>query len=211
MKRYPFKNVPKGKRLSHFFTYYSWHLAAAIFVVVVVSYTIFVTFIKPKSDASIMWISSTYALEADESIYQRLQQLGWDNNGDGKTMVTLQHAEFGETYANTSASDLMSVMTVISAGNIDIMLVNDAALEWGLEAELYGTYADMGGLDGYNDEDIFIISCADIPFFAGTDIDIYETMYLTIAQSKTGTEHEASYLQNMQNLRRLLEWEDENV
>lgn len=211
MKRYPFKNVPKGKRLFHFFDYYSWHLAAVIFLIVVVGYTIFVTFIKPKSDVSIMWISSTYALEADESVFQRLSQLGWDNNGDGKTMVTLQHAEFGETYAQTSPSDLMSVMTIISAGNIDIMLVNDAALEWGLEANLYGTYGDMGGLEGYKNEDILILSCSDIPFFADTDIDTYENIYLTVAQSKLGTEHEASYLQNMSNLRRLLEWEDDNV
>ena len=132
MKRYRFSDVPNKQKLSHFFTYYSLQAFFAVFAVVVVSYLFYLAVLAPKTDASILWISNTYSLEADASVAAQFEKLDWDNNGDGKSVVMLQHAEFGESFEETDTDSQIALMTILSAGDTDILLVSEAALEWGL-------------------------------------------------------------------------------
>ena len=211
MERYKFRDVPKGKRLSHFFTYYSWHLYAVVFTVVVAGYLLYLTFLAPKTDASILWVSSTYSLETDGILSQRCRELGWDNNADGKSTVTLQHAEFGESFETTSADSQIALMTILSAGETDILFVSEAAFDWGCRMDIFGTYADMGGWNGAAADAVFAIPCESIPFFADSGISYDETMYLVISKPQEDPERLALYENNMQRLRALLECEDKDA
>ena len=206
MKRYRFRDVPKHQKLSHFFTYYSLQTFAVIFTVVVASYLFYLAVLAPKTDVSVIWISNTYSLEADGKVAAQFEQLGWDNNGDGKSVVMVQHAEFGESFEETDADSQIALMTILSAGDTDILLVSEAALEWGITMEILGTNGDFGGRPGMADDEVFVIDCASLPFFAGSGIDAYETMYLTITKPREEPEAQARYLRNMKHLTALLEW-----
>ena len=207
MKRYRFSDVPNKQKLSHFFTYYSLQAFFAVFAVVVVSYLFYLAVLAPKTDASILWISNTYSLEADASVAAQFEKLDWDNNGDGKSVVMLQHAEFGESFEETDADSQIALMTILSAGDTDILLVSEAALEWGIAMGIFGTNGELKGYAN-TDKPVFAADCAQLPFFAGTGIDAYEKMYLVIAQPREEPEAQARYARNMRHLVTLLEWED---
>lgn len=206
MKRYRFSDVPNKQKLSHFFTYYSLQAFFAVFAVVVVSYLFYLAVLAPKTDASILWISNTYSLEADASVAAQFEKLDWDNNGDGKSVVMLQHAEFGESFEETDADSQIALMTILSAGDTDILLVSEAALEWGIAMGIFGINGELKGYAN-TDKPVFAADCAQLPFFAGTGIDAYEKMYLVIAQPREEPEARARYERNMQQLVKLLEWE----
>lgn len=207
MKRYRFSDVPNKQKLSHFFTYYALHTFAVIFTVVVVSYLFYLAVLAPKTDVSMLWISNTYSLEADAKVSDRFEKLDWDSNGDGKSVVMVQHAEFGESFEETDTDSQIALMTILSAGDTDILLVSEAALEWGLLMEIFGTNEDLYG-DGIGDGSVFCVDCTLLPFFEGTGIDAYEKMYLVIARPREEPEAQARYARNMRHLVTLLEWED---
>lgn len=206
MKRFRFCDVPKHQKLSHFFTYYSLQAFAVIFAAVVVLYLLYLAVLAPKTDVSVIWISNTYSLEADGNVAAQFEQLDWDDNGDGKSVVMVQHAEFGESFAETDADSQIALMTILSAGDTDILLVSEAALEWGIAMEILGTNGDFGSRTGMPDHEIFAVNCAALPFFADSGIDAYETMYLTIRKPREEPEAQARYLRNMKHLAALLEW-----
>lgn len=208
MKRYRFSDVPNSQKLSHFLTYYAWQTAAAIFAVIVAGYLFYLAVLAPETDVSVLWISNTYSLEADGVVAERFRMLDWDNNGDGKNTVLLQHAEFGESFEETDVDSQIALMTILSAGDTDILLVSEAALEWGINMEIYGTAGDMGGFKNLHTEEIFAVDCAQLPFFAESGIDAYEKMYVVIAKPREEPEAKARYEQNMKHLSQLLEWEN---
>ena len=206
MKRYRFSDVPNKQKLSHFFTYYALHTFAVIFTVVVVSYLFYLAVLAPKTDVSMLWISNTYSLEADAKVSDRFEKLDWDSNGDGNSVVMVQHAEFGESFEETDTDSQIALMTILSAGDTDILLVSEAALEWGIAMGIFGTNGELKGYAN-TDKPVFAADCAQLPFFAGTGIDAYEKMYLVIAQPREEPEARARYERNMQQLVKLLEWE----
>ena len=208
MKRYRFSDVPNNKKLSHFMTYYKLETYLAVFAVVVVGYLLYLALWAPKTDVSVLWISNTYSLEADGIMTERFSGLDWDCNGDGKVAVMLQHAEFGDSFETTDVDSQIALMTILSAGDTDILLVSEAALEWGITMDIWGSCSDFGGLKDKADHEVFAVACSSLPFFRDSGIDAYEAMYVVIAQPREDPEAQARYQRNMQNLTALLEWEN---
>lgn len=208
MKRYRFSDVPNHKKLSHFMTYYKLETYLAVFAVVVVGYLLYLALWAPKTDVSVLWISNTYSLEADGIVTERFGALDWDCNGDGKVAVMLQHAEFGDSFETTDVDSQIALMTILSAGDTDILLVSEAALEWGITMDIWGSCGDFGGLKDKADHEVFAVDCSSLPFFRDSGIDAYEAMYVVIAQPREEPEAQERYQRNMQNLTALLEWEN---
>lgn len=208
MKRYRFSDVPNHKKLSHFMTYYKLETYLAVFAVVVVGYLLYLALWAPKTDVSVLWISNTYSLEADGIVTERFGALDWDCNGDGKVAVMLQHAEFGDSFETTDVDSQIALMTILSAGDTDILLVSEAALEWGITMDIWGSCGDFGGLKDKADHEVFAVACSSLPFFRDSGIDAYEAMYVVIAQPREEPEAQERYQRNMQNLTALLEWEN---
>lgn len=208
MKRYKFSDVPNDKKLSHFVTYYKLETYLAVFAVVVVGYLLYLALWAPKTDVSVLWVSGTYSLEADGIVNERLGDLDWDRNGDGKVTVLVQHAEFADSFENTDAESQIALMTILSAGDTDILFVSEAALEWGAGMGIWGTCGDFGGLQGKEDTELFSVECASLPIFRDSGIDAYEQMYVVIAKPREEPEALARYRRNMEYLSELLMWEN---
>lgn len=211
MKRYRFSDVPNSKKLSHFVTYYKLETFLVVFAAIVVGYLLYLALWAPKTDVSVLWISNTYSLESDGIVTERFSSLDWDCNGDGKTAVMVQHAEFADSFENTDVDSQIALMTILSAGDTDILLVSKTALEWGITMDIWGTYGDFGGLQDKADDEIFAVDCSSLPFFRDSGIDAYEKMYVVIAKPREEPAAQARYQRNMQNLAVLLEWENGNA
>lgn len=207
MKQYRLRDVPAGKRPGYVWTYYKWRILAALFAAVTVGYLAYATWFAWKTDVSVMWISSQYELLSDAVIRERLGEIPWDANGDGRVKVAVQHVEFGENEKSLSPENRMMLLALMGAGEFNVLLVNEPALSWAKEQEILGTWKEFDGRQG---DELFVIPCSLLAFFKDTGIENAETMYLTIAHPPKEEDGLKQYRAQMDGLKKLMEWDGEN-
>ncbi|MDE6454684.1 MAG: hypothetical protein K2L38_01955 [Dysosmobacter sp.] len=149
-KRYRLRDIPKGKRLRHFLTYYKPHLFFALAAAVLLGHALY-GLLKPKADLQVMWLSDQYTMNCEYALRDLLESLDWDVNGDGKTNLMLTYIDFDREYSQLSY-DVKSEITILTAGQeYSFFLVNGCALSWMRENDILASWEEVGapaGTDG---------------------------------------------------------------
>lgn len=184
MKHYLIKDVPKGKRLSYFITYYKWHtMAAALAVAVVIAVIWFA--LSPRDDIAILWLSDKYDIVAESVFRDKLKELPWDLNGDGHCRPAAQYLDITDNPDNMLEEDRMAMVGLISAHTFNVYLLDEIALEHFIENEILGTWSDYAGKDVENGDQPFYISCKELPFFQDEYLKLMQDFYIAIAECPT--------------------------
>ena len=204
MKHYLIKDVPKGKRLSYFITYYKWHTLAAALAVAVVIVVIWLA-LSPKDDIAILWLSDEYDIVAESVFRDKLEEMPWDLNGDGYCRPASQYLDTTDNLDNMVEEDRMAMVGLISAHTFNVYLLDDVALEHFIENNLLGTWSDYAGTDVENGDEPFYISCKDLPFFQDEDLEIMQDFYLAIAECPTEEDALQTYRAQIDALKMITE------
>lgn len=212
MKTFRWKDVPKGERLSYFFTYYRWQLFYGVFGLLCAAVLIS-PMLRPRTDVSILWLTSDFNMMTDTVLREEFGNMPWDVNGDGKTSVALQFIEFPDDYASALETQ-METLTLISSGRFPVYLLNETAKGWFEETGMIGTWADYGATEAsaYRDrsgtEEPFAIPCSELKFFDGTGISANSETYLVIGAAPADEEKLADYRAQIRVLESLLMQEE---
>ena len=197
------KDVPKGKRWSYFWHYYGFRVFMGVLIGFLALDWLYVIFIRPRSDISVLWLSDRYDLLGENVFRDKLQdELDWDLNGDGTASVTLNYVDFDAAYTDLAADTKQSLLTIFSVGDNYIYFVNDYARDWLSENELLGSWDDFGGWEGRTGTDPFDVNTSDVPFFSDEYPQSLEDIHICIALPLEGDEE--AYAAQMDALRNLL-------
>ena len=146
-KKYRLRDIPKGKRLRHFLTYYKPHLLFTLAALVLLGHTLY-GLLKPRADLQVMWLTDEYTMNCEYALRDLLDSLDWDTNGDGRTRHLLTYIDFDRDYHQLSY-DTKSELTILTAGQeYSFFLVNDYALSWMRETDIVATWEEVGAPDG---------------------------------------------------------------
>lgn len=206
------RDVPKGQRLSHFFTYYRWQLFYTVFGLLLAA-MLLSAMLRPRADVSVLWLTSNFNLMTDTALREVLDDVFWDVNGDGKSRVALQYIEIPEDPTN-SLETQMETLTLISSGQFSVFLLSEGAKNWFEETGMIGTWADYGPTEAeaYRDlsgsEEPFAIPCSELSFFRGTGISQTGETYLVIGAAPEDEEKRADYQNQVRMLESVLTQED---
>ena len=81
MKRYRLRDIPREKRLAHFWLYYKWHLLGAVLTAVTLA-----GMLRPlwagRVDLSILWLGESHNLATDAALACRLAPRLINRDGD---------------------------------------------------------------------------------------------------------------------------------
>lgn len=205
MRHYRLKDVPIRKRPGYIWTYYRWHILSAVFGLFLLIILAYMLFFHPRTDISVLWLSSEYDLLTDTIVRERLESLPWDVNQDGRVSIGLQYVEFSDD-ASPGLETQMELLTLMSAGQFHLFLVSESGADWLRSNSLLGTWADTGLGDS---EDEFCVPCGDLDIFAGEWLAAMEGMFLTVAAPPEDEASLKEYRQQMEALGSLLEWQEE--
>lgn len=184
--KYRLRDVPKGKRLQHFFTYYKLHLFYAIAFATLIGYVLY-AFLKPDPDIQVIWMSGKYTMECEQELRSNCEALDWDTNGDGTVAMILTYVDFDAPYDEISYELKTEVTTYIAALDYSFFLVNDYAYEWMVECELLGTYGESG-LERWGETDALVrIPVSQIAFLQGEYSEPLQDLYLVISAPPKGS------------------------
>lgn len=185
--KYRLRDVPKGKRLQHFFTYYKLQLFYAIAFATLIGYVLY-AFLKPDPDIQVIWMSGKYTMECEQELRGNCEALDWDTNGDGTVAMILTYVDFDAPYDEVSYELKAEVTTYIAALDYSFFLVNDYAYEWMEECELLGTYGESG-LDRWGEADALVrIPVSQITFLQGQYLEPLQDLYLVISAPPEGSQ-----------------------
>lgn len=204
MEHYLFKDVPKGKRLSYFVTYYKWHTLAAALAAAVVICIIWIA-LSPRDDISVLWVSNEYDIVAESVFREKLGEMPWDIDGDGHVRAASQYIDITDHPDNMNEDERMTMVGLISAHTFNVFLLDEIALEHFTEIEILGTWSDYAGTEVENGDEIFYISCKDLPFFQDEDLELMRDFYITIAECPSEGEALETYRQQMEALKMITE------
>jgi len=204
MKHYLFKDVPKGKRLSYFITYYKWHTLAAALAVAVVIVVIFLA-LSPRDDIAILWVSDDYDIVAESVFRDKLKELPWDLNADGYIRPASQYIDITDNPDNMQEEERMAMVGLLSAHTFNVFLLDEVALEHFMEISALGTWSDYAGSEVENGDDIFYVSCKDLPFFQDKYLEVMQDFYLAIAECPADGEALEVYRRQMDALKIITE------
>ncbi len=204
MKHYLFKDVPKGKRLSYFITYYKWHTLAAALAAPVVIVVIWLA-LSPRDDICILWVSDKYDIVAESVFRDKLEELPWDINGDGHIKPASQYIDITDDPDNMLEEERMTMVGLISAHTFNIYLLDEVALEHFTEIGVLGTWSDYAGAEVENGDEVFFVSCKDLPFFQDEYLEIMQDFYLAIAECPSEGEALETYRKQMDALKVITE------
>ena len=178
MKKTRLRDVPKGKRWSHFWQYYGLHVFLGILLGSFALYTFYIIVLKPKTDISVLMLSDRFELSCETAMRQELNgQLVLDVNGDGVVQAMLSYVQFGGE-ADLPLNTRMELLTLLSAGDIYIFLANFEASQWLIEQNLLGTWGD---LLGSTDERILSIPVSELSFFQGGEFEMIHHLTMHVA------------------------------
>lgn len=199
MGNYRMRDVPRGKRWAHFWRYYKLHVLAALIAAVLLGNVIYASFLKPKADVFLLWLSDQYSLTCEQALLEKLEMLpDWDLNGDGTVRVRLNHVDFSAPFDELGLPVQSELLTIYSAEESCIYLLSDYAVEWMAENDLLGQWRDLG-LEG---EGIFALRAGELPFFQEEALAPLADTMLSIA--KPGQQSGPVYDAQMDALRALL-------
>lgn len=179
MKKTKLKEVPRGKRWSHFWHYYGLRVFLGAVIGFMLLYTLYLAVLKPKTDISIMMLSDRFDLSCETAMREELNSLPvLDINGDGTVRVSLNYVPFDSTGEALPLEDKMELMTILSAGDIYFFLANGDGYQWLSQQQLLGTWGDLTGSE---DSRIFSVPVSELPFFQGDAFAVLESLTLYIA------------------------------
>ncbi len=202
--KYRLRDVPKGKKLEHFFTYYKPHLFYAIVFSLLIGYTVY-GLLKPKPDLQVMWLSGAYTMECEQELRENCAALEWDTNGDGVVTVTVTQVDFGKSYEEMSYAVKSELVALIAAQDYSFFLVNDNAMAWMRENEILGTYGDAGLTDFGGEEEYLCIPVEKLGFLRGKHDEPLEGLYLCVTPTpEQDQDRQEAYKRQMEALRRAL-------
>ena len=199
MKKTRLRDVPKGKRWSHFWHYYGLSVFLGVFLGGMVLYTLYLAILKPPADLAIMILSDRFDLSCETAIREELGSLDClDVNGDGTVRLSLNYVPFDTPGDELPLEDRMELMTILSAGNIYVFLANEDGSQWLSEQGLLGTWGDFNGTE---DSEPFAVPVKELPIFQGEGFAVLQHLTLYIAcPPEDGTNYQAQ----MAALRQLL-------
>ncbi len=204
VNKYRLKDVPKGKRLQHFFAYYKLHLFYAIAFAILIGYTLY-AFWKPDPDIQVIWMSDKYTMECEQELRSNCEALDWDTNGDGTVAMILTYVDFNAPYEEVGYDLKTEVTTYIAALDYSFFLVNDYAYEWMEECDLLGTYGETGLEHWGAEEELVRIPVSQIDFLQGPASEPLQGLYLCVSAPPEQSETRArEYEKQMTALRRAL-------
>lgn len=181
MKKTRLRDVPKGARWEHFWTYYGLRSILLVLLAALILYTLYVAVFKPKTDFSIMIFSDQFSFACETAMRGEIGSTPrWDLNGDGRSRVSLSFVEFAADQDSLSLETRMEMLTVLSAGKIHIFLANDHAADWLASQKMLGTVSDLTNGEISSDE-IFAVPVADLPFFRSQDCLPIQSLTLLIS------------------------------
>lgn len=188
MKKTRLRDVPKGARWEHFWTYYGLRSIILVLAAALVVYTLYVAVFKPKTDFSIMIFSDQFTFDCETTMREEISSMPqWDINGDGLSRCSLNFVEFDTDQDSLSLVTRMEMLTVLSASKTHIFLANDNAAQWLLAQKLVGTFSDL--TNGANpSNEVFAVSVADLPFFQAQACAPIQglTLYISKPPEETG-------------------------
>ena len=201
-KKYRLRDVPKGKRLRHFLTYYKPHIFFTLAAALLLGHTLY-GLLKPRADLQVMWLSDQYTMDCEYALRDVLEAMDWDTNGDGKTRVLLTYIDFDRDYHELSY-DTKSELTVLVAGQeYSFFLVNDYALAWMKENGLLATWEEIGVTDRPGEETV-AIPLSELPAFSGDFLSPLREAYLCVTPPPADEKAQAEYQRQTEALRRFL-------
>lgn len=195
-------NMPWKQRWAYFWHYYKFYMFLIVVVLVMLGYGLYMSFLRPKTDISLLWLSDRYDLSCETALRETLEtQLDWDLNEDGTVCVRLNHVDFSVPYVELDISAQAELLTLYSAEDSCIYLLSSCAVEWMTENDLLGQWEDAG-LDG---DGILALCAADLPIFGGELFTPLADATLCIAKPEQASAE--AYAAQMAALRELLWWE----
>lgn len=201
-ENYRMRNVPRGKRWAHFWRYYKLHMLAALIAAVLLGNVIYASFLKPRTDVVLLWLSDRYSLPCEHALLEKLETLpDWDLNGDGTVRVRLNHVDFSAPFDKLGLSVQSELLTVYSVEESCIYFLSDYAVEWMTENDLLGQRQDLG-LDG---EGLFALRAGELRFFQ--EEALVPLADATVGIARPGRQSGPVYEAQMDALRALLAWE----
>lgn len=214
MKHYRLKDVPKKKWPGYILTYYWPHITAAVLGISLIIWLSYMFFFHKRPDLSVLWLASDYDILSDTVIRERMQELPWDINGDGKVSIGMQYVDFEEN----STDDMqlsMQLLTLLSAGEFNVFLADETGLSWLRDNGLLGTRDDLGqpagaaGADLRADgEEEFCVPCRELEIFRLASLPLLDEMYLAVAKPPGGGKPLTVYERQMEAVRQMLDWKE---
>lgn len=179
MKKTRLRDVPRGKRWSHFWHYYGLHVFLILFFGSLALYTFYLAVLKPRTDLSILMLSDRFELSCETAMREELNgQPLLDINGDGTVRASLSYVQFGGGEDDLQMDTRMELLTLLSAGNIYIFLANEDAYVWLSQQKLLGTWGD---LRGDTDDKVFSVPVSELPLFQGEEFEVLQHLSMYIA------------------------------
>lgn len=168
-KTYRFSEIhtlPKGERLSYFWTYYKLHtiIIAAVLIAVVSTVVSLATRVKP--DVQLLLMSNTFSSTEVETLETQLCQLPIDNNGDGKNVASIYDVAFADA-ETTDAYVVMQAVTALSASDYVLLLVGQGAFDYLMGMDVL---ADESGNPATTDT-VFTLPASEAPGLGLPDRD----------------------------------------
>lgn len=196
---YKLKDVPKEKRLGHFFDYYIPYVLGALLLVAVVGYVVF-GLLQPDSDIAVLWLSDKYTYDCENALRKTLEDSSWDIDGDGEVNEMLTYIEFTDEYSKLSLQTMSEINTLVGGQQYSFFLVNDYAKEWMQKGEILGTWKDAGiDKPGY-----LSVPVKELPSFDTEDMKELNHLYLVISSPDTGKNKEDVYEKQIKALKAFL-------
>lgn len=158
MNRYRLRDVAKGQRWSHFWTYYGFTVVAAAVILALAGYTGYLIFGKPAVDVQIVILSDQFDLREEEAIRSQWESLPLDINGDGVTRIVLSYIHFDKPYEELAADTRQELLTMLSVGDTMVFLANEPGGRWLEELSLVAVCSQ-----GDEEGEVFRLAVAQVP------------------------------------------------
>lgn len=195
-------DIPKGKRLQHFLTYYKPHMFFTVMAVLLVGHTLY-GLLKPKADLQVMWLSDQYTMNCEYALRDVLESLDWDTNEDGETNLLLTYIDFDRDYHELSY-DTKSELTVLVAGQeYSFFLVNAYAQAWMAENDILATWEEIG-VTGAQADAYVAVPLSQMDAFSSDFLAPLREAYLCVTPPPADAEAQTEYQRQTEALRRFL-------
>ena len=202
-KTYRLRDIPKGQRLKHFFTYYKLRTFLCLAFAVLIGYGLYGIF-RPPSDLQVMWLADGYSLECEFELRENLEALDWDTNGDGHVGLMLTHIDFDRDYHELSMDTMSELTILVASQQYSFFLAGPYAQAWMADNEILGTWSDLG-IEGPYAKEPVAVPLSGIREFSGTYTQPLEDVCLCITPAPEDPDALEAYERQAAALYRLLD------
>lgn len=205
MKKYHLRDIPSKERWKYFWSYYKLQVAFVVCFLVMAGYTLYLLFLRPRTDVVLLWLSDKYDLACEGLLCEEMEQEFLDTDKDGRVTVSLSYVQFDGEYDELSQETRAEIAVLVSAHNTYIFLADQDAVKWLEEKDLLGSWGDLGSSQGGNEEEIFKADLSSVAFFNKDVYDVLQECQICIA--KPPEENTESYDLQMKALRDIIKCE----